>query len=96
MLSQVGEKIPIWHRKRARPSKSDTIRMTSTKRTEILSKLIPEIIDLKFTRTENDPYQTELDLNIFAQIIFLFKKNLLDKKSADQKSTRIENGLTWN
>jgi len=65
--------------------------MTRTERTEILPKLTSEIIDLKFNGTENDPYRTELDLNIFyLNLIFLFKKSLLDQKSADPKSTRTE------
>ena len=48
-----------------RPGKIDPTRVTRTERTEILPKLTPEIIDLKFTRTENDLYRTELNPNIF-------------------------------
>ena len=36
-----------------RPGKGDPIRMAQVERIEILLKLTPEIIDLKFTRTEN-------------------------------------------
>ena len=44
-----------------RPDKSDPIRIIRIKRTEMTS----EIIDLKFTRIENDPYWIDLDPNIF-------------------------------
>ena len=37
----------------------DLAKVTRTEQTEILSKLTPEIIDLKFTQTENDPYRNE-------------------------------------
>ena len=48
-----------------RPDKSYPTGMTRNERTKILLELIPEIINLKFTRTENDPYGTELEPNIF-------------------------------
>ena len=58
-----------------RYDKSDLTRII---RIEILSELTLELIDLKFSQTENDPYRTELDPNIFYIINFLSKKNLLD------------------
>ena len=44
-----------------RLGKSDPTRMIRTERTKILPELTPEIIDLKFTRTKNDLYRTQLD-----------------------------------
>jgi len=57
--------------------KSDPTRMSRTKRTEILPELTPEIIDLKFTQTANDPYQTEVNLNIFYLNHFSFQEKLI-------------------
>jgi len=53
-----------------RPGKSDPIRMASTERTE----LRPEINDLRFTRTINDPYRCELNPNIFFLNHFFFQE----------------------
>jgi len=77
----------------ARPGKSDLIWMTCIERTEILTELTFEIIDLKFTRTKNNRYRTELDPNIFC-LNFLFKKSLLDQKSIYPKFTRTKTGPT--
>jgi len=44
----------------------DPIRMTRPKQTEILPELTPKIIDLKFTRTEKDPYRIEHDRIFFS------------------------------
>jgi len=41
---------------RVRPGKRNLTRMTQIKRTEFLPEFTPEIIDLKFTQTESDPY----------------------------------------
>jgi len=54
--------------------------MTQTERTEILPKLRPKIIDLKFTRTENDPYRTELNPNIFFLNHFSFQEKSIEPK----------------
>jgi len=55
-------------------------KVTRTKRTKILLELTPEIINLKFTRTENDPYQTELDPNIFCLNYFSFQEKPIGPK----------------
>jgi len=59
--------------------------------TEILPDLTPEIIDLKFIRTENDPFRTEFDPNIFFLIIF-FSRNHIGQKInwSELKMTRPE------
>ena len=44
------------------------------------SKLRPEIIDLKFTLTENDPYQIELNSNIFFLNYFSFQEKSIEPK----------------
>ena len=72
----------------SRYGKSDPIRMTRTERTEILPELTPEIIDLKFTRTENDPYRTKLDPNSFLPKLFFFSKKAYYTKN---QSIRTEN-----
>jgi len=60
-----------------RLDKSDSTQMT---RTEILPELTSEIIDLKFTWTENDPYRTKLDPNIFYLNYFSFQEKLIGPK----------------
>jgi len=50
--------------------------MTRIERTEILSELTLEIIDLKFSQTKNDPYRIELDPNIFYLNHFSFQQKL--------------------
>jgi len=60
--------------------------MTRTERTEILPEPRPEISDLKFTRTENDPYWTELNPNFFFPKSFFFSRKVYWTK----------NQLTWN
>ena len=77
----------------SRSGKSDS---TRTEQTKILPELTSELIDLKFTRIENDPYRTELDLNIFCLNHFVFKKSLLDQKSAYPKLIRAETDPTRN
>jgi len=59
-----------------RLGKSDPTRITWTERIEILPKLTPEIIDLKFTQIENDPYRTKLNANSFYLNQFSFQENL--------------------
>jgi len=54
--------------------------MIRTERTEIIPKLTLEIIVLKFTRTKNDPYWTELDPNIFYIHHFSFQEKLIEPK----------------
>jgi len=74
-----------------RPGKNNSTRMTRTERTEMLPELIPEIADLKFSRTENDPHRTKLDLNILYLNYFSFQEKLIGQKLADPKLTRTEN-----
>ena len=52
-------------------------------RTEILPEMTPEIIPLKFARTENNPTELNSNGRFFSYIIFLFKKSLLDQKSTN-------------
>jgi len=79
-----------------RPNKSDPILMTRTKRTEILSELTPKIIDLNFTRAENDLCRTELNSNIFLLKSFFFSrkaywtKNQLTRSQPKLKTTWLE------
>jgi len=54
--------------------------MTRTERTEILPELTPKIIDLKLARTENDPYRTKLDPNIFFLNHFSFHEKSIGLK----------------
>jgi len=54
--------------------------MTQTERIEILLELRPEIIDPKFTPTENDSYRTELNPNIFFRNHFSFQEKSIEPK----------------
>jgi len=54
--------------------------MTPTERTEILPELTPKIIDLKFVRTENDPYRIKLNPNIFFLNHFSFQEKSIGPK----------------
>ena len=72
---EVKQKVySFFHRIQTRPGKSNPTRMIRTERIEILPELTPKMIALKFTRTENDPYRTELNPNIFCLNHFSFQK----------------------
>ena len=68
--------------------------MIRTEQIEILFKLRPEIIDLKFTRTENDPYWTELNPNIFFLIHFSFQEKYIEPK-INWPETEPTRNRTW-
>ena len=49
------------------------------------TEIQPEIIDLKFTRTENDSYRTELNPNIFCLNYFSFQEKFIEPNNPNWK-----------